>query len=150
MITSQINRGKIYAGETQLSNTVAVEQTGLMQLTVRAGVFTHTNGDTWLIENDQVFDLVADADYSTSVKIQIGDIEPDGIMDVWCGTIVNDGVEEFDEPEGWHTGHDLVFNFNIPAGCTDLTPINIYVLEVLPGFPEGTTADDWKAQTGGL
>ena len=148
MIKTQIYQGLIYAGESLLKNTITVEQTGAMQLTVKAGIFTHTNGDTWTLEDDQVFDLVADVYYTTDVRIQIGDI--DNVVDVWCGTKVNDnGIEEFDEPTGWNAGHDLVFNLTIPAKCTDLTPIDIYVLEVLPGFPDGTTADDWKTQIGG-
>ena len=147
-IKSEIYKGEIYAGDTQLSSTIAVEQTGAMQLTVKAGTFTHTDGQPWLLDADAVFDLVSDANHPTSVKIEIGDIEPDGIMDVWCGTKVEDGIEEFDVPEGWNIGQELVFNFSIPAGCTDLTPIDIFVLTVLPGFPEGTTASDWKVQTG--
>lgn len=148
MIKSELYQGKIYAGATQLACTIIVEQTNKMQLTVHKGVFTHTDGHTWVLANDAVFNLVADAVYSTECKIEIGDIEPDGIMDVWCGTKVNDGVEEFEQPVGWNSGHALVFNFVIPAGCKDLTPVDIYCLEVLPGFPDGTTAADWRTQTG--
>ena len=131
MIKSKVNEGRINAGGTQLASTIVIEQTGLMQLTVNSGAFTHTNGDTWMLEDDQIFDFVADADYSTSVKIQIGDI--DGVVDVWCGTKVNDGIEEFDKPEGWNTGIDLIYNFVIPAECIDLTPIDIFVLDVVSG-----------------
>ena len=148
-IKSEIYKGKIYSGSTQLASTIAVEQTGLMQLAVRSGVFTHTDGDTWTLATDAVFNLVSSPDYPTDVKIEIGDIEPDGIMDVWLGTCVMDGVDEFDVPVGWNTGHSLVFNFSIPAGCTDLTPIDIFVLTVLPGFPGETTAQDWVTQIGG-
>ena len=42
MITSIIWRGLIYAGDTPLALTIIVEQTGPMQLTVRAGSFTST------------------------------------------------------------------------------------------------------------
>lgn len=148
-IKSETYQGKIYSGSTQLASTIAVEQTGLMQLTVRKGLFTHTDGRTWTLATDAVFNLASSPDYPTDVKIEIGDIEPDGIMDVWCGTCVQDGVDEFDIPAGWRTGHSLVFNFTIPAGCTDLTPIDIFVLTVLAGFPENTTAADWQTQTGG-
>lgn len=147
-IKSELYKGKIFSGDTQLASTILVEQTGAMQLTVRAGTFTHTDGRTWTLDADAVFDLVADANYPTQVTIEIGDIEPDGIMDVWCGTKVQDGIEDFDIPEGWNAGHPLVFGFSVPAGCTDLTPIDIFVLTVLDGFPEGTTAADWKTQTG--
>ena len=146
-IKSEIYRGKIYSGATQLSNTITITQTGLMQLTVKAGTFINTKANAWILVNNQVFDLASDEDYPTSVILQIGDIN--GIVDVWCGTKIMDGIEEFDEPEGWNKGHNLTYNFEIPAGCTDLTPIDIYVLEVLPGFPDGTTEDDWKMQIGG-
>ncbi|MBE3144664.1 MAG: hypothetical protein IMZ61_12200 [Planctomycetes bacterium] len=154
MIKSEIYKGHIYAGATELASTIVVEQTGLMQLTVRKGKFTCTDGTSHLMESDSVFDLVSHPDYFTEIKIEIGHIPHEdpsdwsGIVDIWCGTKVNDGVEEFDPPAGWVTGHPLVFNFVIPAGCTDLTPIDIFVLTVLPGFPEGTTAADWAFQTG--
>lgn len=149
MIKSELYKGKIFAGATQLASTIMVEQTGAMQLTVRAGVFTHTDGTEWTLGVDAVFNLVSSPVYLTEVKIEIGDIQPDGIMDVWCGSCVQDGVDEFDIPAGWRTGHSLVFNFSIPAGCTDLTPIDIFVLTVLAGFPENTTGADWQTQTGG-
>ena len=148
-IKSETYKGQIYAGSTKLASTIVVEQTGLMQLTVKSGVFTHTNGSKWILDTDAVFNLVSSPDYPTDVKIEIGDIEPDDIMDVWCGTCVQDGVDEFDIPAGWNIGHALVFNFSVPAGCTDLTPIDIFVLTVLPGFPEGTGPEDWQTQTGG-
>ena len=148
-LKSETYQGKIYAGSTQLFSDIVVKQSGNMQLTVKAGTFRHTNGVEWMLEDDAVFDLLSDPTNETQVKIEIGDIEPDGIMDVWCGTCVQDGIEEFDEPIGWNTGHSLVFNFSIPAGCTDLTPIDIFVLTVLAGFPDGSTAADWATQIGG-
>ena len=42
MIRSEVHRGLIYAGETPLACTIAVEQTGPMVLTIRAGSFTTT------------------------------------------------------------------------------------------------------------
>ena len=147
-IKSEVYNGKIYAGDTQLSSTLEVEQTGAMQLTVKSGTFTNTGGTQWTLDADVVFDLVADENCPTNVKIEIGDVEPDGILDVWCGTCVQDGIEEFDVPEGWIAGHPLVYNFSIPSGCTDLTQIDIYALTVLDGFPDGTTAEDWKTQKG--
>jgi len=106
MIKSEIYKGLIYAGATQLACTIVIEQTAPMQLTVKAGVFTHTDGKQWTLSNDIVFNLVADTDYATRVEIEIGDIE--GVVDVWCGTCVQDGVEEFNIPEGWNSGHPLV------------------------------------------
>lgn len=146
-IKSEIYKGKIYAGSTQLASTIAVLQTGAMQLTIKAGTFTHTNGNTWTLATDAVFNLASSPSYPTLVRVEIGD---NGSNDVWCGTCVMDGVEEFDPPIGWNKGQDLVFNFSIPAGCTDLTPIDIFALTVLPGFPEGTAAADWQTQRGAV
>src|SRR3990167_3551713 len=42
MVTSEEGRGLIFSGDTPLACTIAVEQTGPMQLTVRAGAFTST------------------------------------------------------------------------------------------------------------
>lgn len=42
MIISDVGRGLIYAGDTPLASTIAVDQTGPMQLTVRAGSVTTT------------------------------------------------------------------------------------------------------------
>ena len=42
MIRSEVHRGLIYAGETPLACTIAVEQTGPMVLTIRAGSLTTT------------------------------------------------------------------------------------------------------------
>ena len=145
-IKSELYQGKVFAGDTQLSSTIAVEQTDKMQLTIKAGTFTHADGMQWTLDSDAIFDLVADANYPTQVMIEIGDIE--SVVGVWCGTCVMDGIEEFDIPEGWNAGHALAFNFAIPAGCSDLAPIDIYVLTVPDGFPDGTNADDWKTQTG--
>jgi hypothetical protein len=135
MIKSQIYHGKIYAGSTQLACTIKVEQVG-MQLTVKAGTFTHTNGDTWVLPTDQVFNLTSNLTFDTECKIEIGDIQPDGIVDVWCATKLNDGIEEWNVPVGWRTGHLLAFPFIISAGATSLDNVEIFVLEVLPGFPE--------------
>lgn len=41
-IRSELHRGRIYAGDTPLACSITVEQTGPMQLTVRAGSFTTT------------------------------------------------------------------------------------------------------------
>mgnify|MGYP001558577136 CR=1 FL=1 len=42
MIRSELYRGMIYAGDTPLACSITVEQTGPMQITVRAGSFTTT------------------------------------------------------------------------------------------------------------
>lgn len=45
-------------------------------------------------------------------------------------------------------GQCIVFPFQVPEGCVDLAAIDIFVLTVVPGFPPGTTASDWKIQSG--
>ena len=133
MIKSQIYRGKIYAGATKLACTILVEQTARMQFTVRSGTFTHTNGDSWILASDAVFNLASNPTFANECKIEIGDIA--GVVDVWCGTKLLDGIEEDNPPTGWNTGHVLAFTFTIPPGTTNLSGIDIFVLDVLPGFP---------------
>lgn len=147
MIKRKQGKGKIYSGNTQLSCSIEIEQTDLMQLTVRAGTFIHTDGKELTMLEDSMFDFQSDPNYSTSVSMELGNVE--SIVDVWCGTCVMDGIEDFDIPNGWNIGHPLVFNFVIPSGCKDLTPIDIHVLSVVAGFPEGTTEKDWRTQIGG-
>ncbi len=134
MIKSQIYHGKIYAGATKLASTIRIEQTAPMQLTARAGTVTHTDGRAWTLANDAVFSLAADAMYPTECKIEIGDIA--SADNVWCATRLVDGVEEMNSPTGWNMGHVLVFPFVIPPNATDLSNVDIFVLTVLPGFPE--------------
>ncbi len=146
MIISALHRGKIYAGDTRLASTITVEQTAAMQLTVRAGTFTYTNGDAWTLATDAVFDISANANTPTECIVEIGDIA--GVCDAWCGTRLLDDTEDFDVPAGWRTGHAIVFPFVIPAGATTLDEIAICVLTVEPGFPAGTVASDWVQQSG--
>lgn len=42
MIISELYRGRIFAGDTPLASTIVVEQSGPMQLTIRAGTITTT------------------------------------------------------------------------------------------------------------
>jgi hypothetical protein len=146
-IKSEIYKGKIYAGGTELACNIAIEQTGPLQLTVNAGTFTHTDGKAWTLAVPTVFDVPADPTHPTECKIEIGDIG--GVADVWCASRLLDGIEEFDTPPGWNSGHVLAFPFVVPAGCVDLANVDIFVLTVLPGFPDGTTAADWQVQSGG-
>lgn len=143
MIKSEMYRGKIFAGDTKLANTIRVEQTAPMQLTFRAGTFTHTDGQQWALDSDVSVDLMSDANYPTMCQIEIGVLA--GTVNVWCGLQRMDGVEEMNPPAGW-IGHLLVLPFIIPPGATSLP--DIYVITVEPGFPDGTTAQDWKIQMG--
>ena len=146
-IKSEVYRGKIYAGATKLACSINIEQTAPMQLTVSTGSFIHTDGRTWDTSAPAVFDIAPDTTYTTECKIEIGDIN--GVTDIWCASKLLDGIEEFDTPPGWNSGHHLAFPFVVPAACVDLGAVDIFVLSVLPGFPDGTTAEDWQVQSGG-
>lgn len=52
-------------------------------------------------------------------------------------------------PAGWTPLHWLAGPFVVPPGTTDLAGLPIPVFTVLPGFPAGTTAADWRVQQGG-
>ena len=195
-ITSAIGQGLIYAGDTPLALSVAVEQTGLMQLTVRAGSFTSTGqarirdyvpdppglsahdvliatgkaemlpdgtrirvwsqdaagvptdkAKTYTLTTDQVVNVTSDP--LTPVAYDVDLISDGAATDVLVKRKVV-GVEEYgDGPAGWTKVHELLFEFVLPPGCADVTPIDIYALTVKPGFPAGTGPDDWKQQTGG-
>jgi hypothetical protein len=56
MIKSEPSKGLIYSGDTPLSSTIVVEQSGPMQLTVRAGSFT-TTGQARIVPAASVPDL---------------------------------------------------------------------------------------------
>jgi hypothetical protein len=191
MITSRVGHGLIYAGDTPLALTIVVEQTGPMQITVRAGAFTSTGqarirpyvpeahdamieaglaellpdgarvrlwilgadgvpvarARTFVLVEDQVIDLASDPTRPVAYDV---DLVTDGLIaDVLVKRKVV-GVEEYGAPPaGWTKVHELLFEFVLPPGCADITPIEIRALSVLPGFPLGTGPDDWTMQRGG-
>ena len=163
MIKSEIGHGKIYAGDTPLALTIVVEQTGPMQLTVRAGSFTGTGqrrkdhdgkwlpwieeSKTYVLVADQVLNLTSDPVFSKEYDI---DLVSDGVTtDILVRSKLNDGIEEFAPyPVGWKQVHDLILPFTVPAGTADLAGVDIYVWTVLPGFPLGTGPEDWVNQGG--
>lgn len=133
MMRSEITRGKIEIGATQLASTITVIQTAPLQLTVKEGTFTHTDGRAWILANDAIFSFTTDAVYPIECKIEIGYIA--GMANVWCGTRLLDGIEEMNPPLGWNTGHVLIFPFVISPNTTDLSAVDIFVLTVVSGFP---------------
>ena len=191
MITSEVGRGLIYAGDTPLACDIVVEQTGPTQITVRAGSFTTTGqarirpyvsskhnaliaagkGELlpdgarvrgWIqdragvpVDKAKTYTLAADrgvaltSDPTRPVAYNV-DLIGQGInADVFIKRkVVN--VEQYGSPPpGWKKVHELVFEFVIPPGGTDITAIDIYALVVNPGFPDGTSSDDWTTQTTG-
>lgn len=101
MIKSEVYRGLIYAGSTPLASSIILEQTGPMQLTVRAGTLIDTDGTEY-----PMADTALDLQPGDRVEIKLG-------------------------------GCWLVLPFIVPQGCTDLAALDIYVLEVRSGYPEG-------------
>ena len=189
MITSRTGRGLIYAGDTPLALSIAVEQTGPMQVTVRAGWFTSTgqarirpyvpaddaliadglaerlsdgqrvrewttqrNGTldkskTYTLAADQVINLMSNALKPVAYAV---DLVSDGAQ---TGVLVRrkiGGVKEHGDllSPGWRRVHELLFEFVLPPGCADVTPIDICALAVKSGFPPGTGPNDWRTQTG--
>ena len=190
MVSSVLYRGLIYAGDTPLAMTIAVEQTGPMQLTVHAGSFTSTgqarlkpyveemhyplvlagkaeamNNWSWVrvwlqdangnpIDKSKTYTLVADQVInltSDPLKLVAYDVDliSDGIRaDVLVKRKVIGREEYGDPPLGWTKVHELLFEFVLPPGSSDVTPIDICALTVKPGFPPSTGPEDWRMQTG--
>ena len=155
-VTSRLYRGTIFSGDTSLACTIRIDQTGPLQLTVRAGQFTstgdrrlHIPSETFALTADQALDLAAHPTYATAYRAYLA---TDGTtVDVLLQSRVLDGIEDWpDQPAGWQIVHPLVYEFVLPAGATSLDGVDIPVLAVLPGFPPGTTADDWRVQTGSV
>ena len=149
-IKSEVGTGKIYAGDTSLAISIVVEQTGPMQLTIRAGSFTTTGqrrkdkdgkwlawieeSKTYTLVTDEVVNITSDPNFSKDYDI---DLISRGVdTDILVRSVLNDGIEEFAPyPAGWKQVHDLILPFTVPAGTTDLASVDIYVWTVLPGFP---------------
>lgn len=190
MITSVVHRGLIYAGDTLLSSSIDVVQTGPMQLTVRAGSFT-TTGQSWIgtyhapehgvlvatgqakllpdgrririwlqglgglpvvrswayvLSADYIVNLTSDPIRTVAYVVDL--VGQDQTADVWVKRKIV-GIGEYGAPPaGWMKLHELVFEFLLPPGTSNLTPVEMYVLRVRSGFPPGTGPDDWKMQMG--
>lgn len=195
MIQTKITNGLIYAGNTPLASTIAIAQTGPMQLTVRAGSFTTTGQSrivdvpedaaklvqlqtliaqggaeylpgnrqarVWLADSagallkaqtftlaaDAVFNLTSDSVDSKAYQAELGHVG--GVVDVLMRSRFTQDKYS-NAPVGWKKIHDIIFEFSLPPGTTDLSGLDIFVLAVLPGFPPGTGVEDWLTQTGSV
>lgn len=78
MITSKVGRGLIYAGDSPFDSSIIIEQTGPMELTVRAGSLTTTGSFRVVTPNEQTAQILAD-------KIVTGEsvLLPDGRVRVY-------------------------------------------------------------------
>lgn len=190
MMKSELHQGLIYAGDSPLASTITVEQTGPMQLTVRAGSFTTTgqarlrpyvpadhdpiivqgkaekladgtrvrlwiqkaNGTplesakTYALAANQIITVTSDPLAAVTYTI---DLITDDLV---AAVLVKRKLVEVEKygppPAGWHKIHELLFEFILPPGTTDLAGLTMYVLTVKPGFPPGTGPADWQTQTG--
>lgn len=186
MITSVVGRGLIFSGDTPLACDIVTEQTGPMQITVRAGSFTTTGqarirpyvpnvhdpmiaagrgerltdgrvrgwitksgvpvdkAKTYTLAVDTIVTLTSDPVRPVAYNV---DLIGQGVnADVFVKRKV--GIEQYGSPPpGWKKVHELVFEFVIPPGSVDITVTEVYTLVVIPGFPEGTSSDDWTTQT---
>lgn len=69
MIRSKIHRGLQRRGNTKVDSDILLDQTGDMQLTVRAGTFVDAEGKEYTINSDTVYDLSSDPNYDKEVFI---------------------------------------------------------------------------------
>jgi len=131
MITSTENsKGIIDAGDTELACTITVEQTGPMQLTIKAGTYTHPDGQMFTLASDEVVNIVSDPTYPVIYRAALGLLN--GVFNIWfCGWFRGD-VSSMDKGRAyWQRLAWLMVDFVVPPGTTDLSTLNIYVLKVV-------------------
>jgi hypothetical protein len=141
----------IHAGDTALASTLTVEQTGPLQLTVRAGTFT-TIGDAptgvpsedLILLGDLPYVLSSDPTLDKTYLLELGLLN--GMPDILCRSQLA-GEAMPAPPAGWEPVQWLAQGV-VPAGATTLDAAPFRVFTVLPGFPAGTVAADWQIQRG--
>ena len=134
MIKSEVGKGLISRGTTKLDLSIVIEQTGPMQLTVRKGAYTETDGTVSALLQDQILSFNADANFSKSVTISLVKNISSGAVDVWVDEVLQDGLTmPGDPPSGYQVIMNLVGGgwFIIPAGCVDLSNVDIYCFKVI-------------------
>lgn len=144
MIKSEIFKGLIYAGVTQLASTIEVAQTGSLQITVQPGRFTTTAGVTVALSEATVINFQAEFDQGKDYWIELG------LLNSQPELLVVEQIHSYDDvssPAGWQIVQILVLPFQLLPGQTQLP--DIYVFKVLPGFPAGTGPEDWQVQVEG-
>lgn len=146
MLKSETFRGQIYAGATLLGCSLGFEQTGPLQITVSPGSFVDTSGYLYELDEAQLLNVDPDPDIDQYFSAQL--ISDGTQADVALISRFEGGLDS-ELPEGWQRVQLLILEFMVSAGTANLDSIEIYHLSVLPGFPEGTTAEDWQIQTGG-
>jgi len=122
---------------TTLESTIKVEQTGPMQITVRAGYFVDMKGNKYEVLDDQVIDLTADATYDKEIYIALVRNIDTGEVDIWVDDRVFDGytypAEVTDIEGNWELITPIIGRdwFIIPPGTTDITDVEKYYMAVI-------------------
>lgn len=123
MIKSETNHGLIYAGSTSLDFTCAIEQIAPATLSVSSGHLTLTNGETFAVP-------------ALSAAL------PDGSTHLYLGLLAGTPALAVASPMGhfdqWFTPLQMIAGFGSGIQVSDGEIVgDVYVLTVLPGFPEG-------------
>ena len=135
MIKSELHKGLIKKGITQLGLTIILEQTDPMELTVRSGNYVGVDGDVFTLSSDVVLNFTSDPDFEKSVLIALVRETSTGDVDVWVDEVVQDGVHVHDEtsPPGYGVIDYLVRGtwFRIPPNTSNLDDCDIFMLKVI-------------------
>ncbi len=151
MILSETGRGKIYAGNSRLASSLIVRETGAMELTISSGTFTST-GDvaagipavTYYLNEPAICPIFNDTDSEKCYQAQL-------ITSQW-GTEIAWSSSYPTQPDipplpaGYEAVHFIVFPFTVPPLTQSVRDIAIYVLTVLPNFPEGIDGESWDGR----
>lgn len=147
MIVYEIGRGLIYAGNTELSSSLVVSETGPLELTISSGSYTSTGNKDKGIP-PRVYNLTANAvcpifNTADSKKYYQAQL----VASQWEVEILWKSNFELQPepplPDGFELIQYIVFAFEVPPHVQSIADIKINVFKVLPGFPPGSNADDW-------
>jgi hypothetical protein len=180
MLRSEPGTGKIHAGETPLECSFGYEQTGPLEITLRKGDLKTTGQarvmDTPADADERISRGEAERVNEKRLRVWMKDDKgepmkskhfkansdfvvtftpsPDVATQHWVAIMSDETIhyECVPLPTDPNVVYDieqyLVLPFEMEAGATVLP--DVCVLTVEPGFPEGTTVEDWTMQSGRL
>lgn len=138
MIKSEPGRGLVYGGDTPFASTIAVEQTGPMQLTIKAGQLTDGSGAVHVLGSDAILNITADATYPMIMRVLLVK-DSSGTASVLLQTMRLGIDANFpDLPAGYALIDRIILDrleSQIPAGATSIDSIDFYMLASAAGFP---------------
>ncbi len=147
MIIERVGRGLIYAGKTNMASSFIVEETGPLEITVRAGSYTST-GDAKAGILPRTYTMASDAictvfNTAPAYKLYQGQlIASQWSTDIlWISYYANQEYPPM--PDGFELVQNIVWQFYVPPNVTSLENTEICVLKVMPGFPDGIDGDNW-------